>query len=215
MKTSKRNRGLSFLLALIMLVGMLPISVLPVGAENGGENAVSAPRGAARASTSWYPALTNLVEGTEINYGYVYFFYKNGKVDRRSVSLNPEKCRHNKNLLEYYSSTTNLQRVVSYDNGILSYWTRTENDFLDLSGLEGRSLTLVMFDHLELSALYAPGVDLKLLLTDGDSEGASALIARGAEPVRELHTLEALCAAQLRFCEAIRLPEKHPKEERI
>ena len=167
MKTSKRNRGLSFLLALIMLVGMLPISVLPVGAENGGENAVGAPRGAARASTSWYPALTNLVEGTEINYGYVYFFYKNGKVDRRSVSLNPEKCRHNKNLLEYYSSTTNLQRVVSYDNGILSYWTRTENDFLDLSGLEGRSLTLVMFDHLELSALYAPGVDLKLLLTDG------------------------------------------------
>ena len=47
------------------------------------------------------------------------------------------------------------------------------------------------------------------------SEGASALIARGAEPVRELHTLEALCAAQLRFCEAIRFPEKHPKEERI
>ena len=27
MKTSKRNRGLSFLLALIMLVGMLPFSV--------------------------------------------------------------------------------------------------------------------------------------------------------------------------------------------
>ena len=56
---------------------------------------------------------------------------------------------------------------MSYDNGILSYWTRTENDFLDLSGLEGRSLTLVMFDHLDLSALYAPGVNLKLLLTDG------------------------------------------------
>ena len=47
MKTSKRNRGLSFLLALIMLVGMLPISVLSVGAESGGENAVGAPRGAA------------------------------------------------------------------------------------------------------------------------------------------------------------------------
>ena len=47
------------------------------------------------------------------------------------------------------------------------------------------------------------------------SEGASALIARGAEPVQELHTLEALCAAQLRFCEAVRFPEKHPKEERI
>ena len=167
MKTSKRNRVFIFLLALIMLVGMLPISVLSVSAENVGGNAVGADWEAARASTSWYPALTNLVEGTEINYGYVYFFYKNGKVDRSSVSLNPEKCRNNKNLLEYYSSTTNLQRVVSYDNGILSYWTRTENDFLDLSELEGRSLTLVMFDHLELSALYAPGVDLKLLLTDG------------------------------------------------
>ena len=149
MKTSKRNRGLSFLLALIMLVGMLPL--LPT--QN--------------VSAEAYPALTNLVEGTEITYGYVYFFYKNGKVDRSPVSLNPEKCRNNKNLLEYYSSTTNLQRVVSYDNGILSYWTRTENDFLDLSGLEGKSLTLVMFDHLELSALYAPGVNLKLLLTDG------------------------------------------------
>ena len=167
MKTSKRNRGLSFLLALIMLVGMLPLSVLSVGAESGGKNAVGAPRVAARASSSWYPALNNLVEGTEINYGYVYFFYKNGNVDRRSVALTPEKCRTNKNLLEYYSSTTNLQRVVSYDNGILSYWTRTKNDFLDLSGLEGRSLTLVMFDHLELSALYAPGVDLKMMLTDG------------------------------------------------
>lgn len=149
MKTSKLNRGLSFLLALIMLVGMLPL--LPT--QN--------------VSAEAYPALTNLVEGTEITYGYVYFFYKNGKVDRSPVSLNPEKCRNNKNLLEYYSSTTNLQRVVSYDNGILSYWTRTENDFLDLSGLEGKSLTLVMFDHLELSALYAPGVNLKLLLTDG------------------------------------------------
>ena len=149
MKTSKRNRGLSFLLALIMLVGMLPL--LPT--QN--------------VSAEAYPALTNLVEGTEITYGYVYFFYKNGKVDRSPVSLNPEKCRNNKNLLEYYSSTTNLQRVVSYDNGILSYWTRTENDFLDLSGLAGRSLTLVMFDHLELSALFAPGVNLKLLLTDG------------------------------------------------
>ena len=149
MKVSKRNRGLSFLLALIMLVGMLPL--LPT--QN--------------VSAEAYPRLTNLVEGTEIIYGYVYFFYKNGKVDQRLVSLNPEKCRNNKNLLEYYSSTTNLQRVVSYDNGILSYWTRTENDFLDLSELAGRSLTLVMFDNLELSALFAPGVDLKLLLTDG------------------------------------------------
>ena len=167
MKTSKRNRGLSFLLALIMLVGMLPLSVLSVGAESGGENAVGAPRGAAQVSASEYPALTNLVEGTEIIYGHVYFFYKNGRVDSRSVYINPADCRNNESLLEGYKSDTNLQRVVSYDNGILMYWTRTENDFLDLSGLEGRSLTLVLFDHLELSALYAPGVDLKLMLTDG------------------------------------------------
>ena len=154
MKTRKRmkRRLWSLLLAAVLLVGMLPLTpLLPT----------------LNVSAEAYPALTNLVEGTEITYGYVYFFYKNGKVDRSPVALTPEKCRTNKNLLEYYSSTTNLQRVVSYDNGILSYWTRTENDFLDLSGLAGRSLTLVMFDHLELSALYAPGVDLKLLLTDG------------------------------------------------
>ena len=108
-----------------------------------------------------------MVEGTEIIYGYVHFFYKNGKVHSRKVYIDPEDCRYNKDLLEGYKSDTNLQRVVSYDNGILLYWTRTENDFLDLSGLEGRSLTLVLFDHLDLSALYAPGVDLKLLLTDG------------------------------------------------
>ena len=167
MKTSKRNRGLSFLLVLIMLVGLLPFSVLSVCAESGGEKTAGASRSAARASSSWYPALTNLVEGTEINYGYVYFFYKNGRVVSLSVDLDPEDCRNNKSLLEGYKSETNLQRVVSYDNGILMYWTRTENDFLDLSGLEGRSLTLVLFDNLELSALYAPGVDLKLMLTDG------------------------------------------------
>lgn len=130
-------------------------------------NAVGAPRGAAQVSASAYPALTNLVEGTEIIYGHIYFFYKNGRVDSRSVYINPADCRNNESLLEGYKSDTNLQRVVSYDNGILMYWTRTENDFLDLSGLEGRSLTLVLFDHLELSALYAPGVDLKLMLTDG------------------------------------------------
>ena len=167
MKTSKRNRVFIFLLALIMLVGMLPISVLSVSAENVGGNAVGAPRVAAQASSSWYPALTNLVEGTEIIYGHVYFFYKNGRVVSRSVIIDPEDCIYNERLLEGYKSDTNLQRVVSYDNGILMYWTRYENDFLDLSGLEGRSLTLVLFDNLKLSALYAPGVDLKLMVTDG------------------------------------------------
>ena len=167
MKTSKRNRWLSFLLALIMLVGLLPLSVLSVGAESGGEETTGANRGAARASSSSYPALTNLVEGTEIIYGHVYFFYKNGRVVSRSVIIDPEDCIYNERLLEGYKSDTNLQRVVSYDNGILMYWTRYENDFLDLSGLEGRSLTLVLFDNLKLSALYAPGVDLKLMVTDG------------------------------------------------
>lgn len=167
MKTSKRNRWLSFLLALIMLVGLLPLSVLSAGAESGGEETTGANRGAARASSSSYPALTNLVEGTEIIYGHVYFFYKNGRVVSRSVIIDPEDCIYNERLLEGYKSDTNLQRVVSYDNGILMYWTRYENDFLDLSGLEGRSLMLVLFDNLKLSALYAPGVDLKLMVTDG------------------------------------------------
>ena len=167
MKTSKRNRGLSFLLVLIMLVGLLPLSVLSVGAESGGEETTGANRGTAQASSRAYPRLTNLVEGTEIIYGYVYFFYKNGRVVSLSVALDPEDCRYNKSLLEGYKSETGLQRVVSYDNGILMYWTRTENDFLDLSGLEGRSLTLVLFDDLKLSSIYAPGVDLKLMVTDG------------------------------------------------
>lgn len=124
MKTSKRNRWLSFLLALIMLVGLLPLSVLSVGAESGGEETTGANRGAAQASSSSYPALTNLVEGTEIIYGHVYFFYKNGRVVSRSVIIDPEDCIYNERLLEGYKSDTNLQRVVSYDNGILMYWTR-------------------------------------------------------------------------------------------
>ena len=166
MKTSKRNQWLSFLLTLIMIVGLLPLSVLTARAESGGEE-TGTTQGIAQASATGYPALTNLVEGTEILHGYGYFFYKNGKVDRRSIAIDPEDCRLNSGLRESYRSDTNLQRVVLYDNGILKYWTRIENDFLDLSGLEGRSLTLVLFDDLELSALYAPGVDLKMILTNG------------------------------------------------
>lgn len=166
MKTRKRNQWLSFLLALIMIVGLLPLSVLTARAESGGEE-TGTTQGIAQASATGYPALTNLVEGTEILHGYGYFFYKNGKVDRRSIAIDPEDCRLNSGLRESYRSDTNLQRVVLYDNGILKYWTRIENDFLDLSGLEGRSLTLVLFDDLDLSALYAPGVDLKMILTNG------------------------------------------------
>ena len=167
MKNSKQKQWLSFLLALIMLVGLLPFSVLSVSAESGGEETTGASRSAARASSSSYPRLTNLVEGTEIIYGHVYFFYKNGRVVSRSVIIDPEDCKYNTRLREGYKSEEGLQRVVSYDNGILMYWTRNENDFLDLSGLEGRSLMLVLFDNLKLSALYAPGVDLKLMVTDG------------------------------------------------
>ena len=166
MKTRKRNQWLSFLLALIMIVGLLPLSVLKARAESGGEE-TGTTQGIAQASATGYPALTNLVEGTEILHGYGYFFYKNGKVDRRSIAIYPEDCRLNSGLRESYRSDTNLQRVVLYDNGILKYWTRVKNDFLDLSGLEGRSLTLVLFDDLDLSALYAPGVDLKMILTNG------------------------------------------------
>ena len=91
MKTSKLNRGLSFLLALIMLVGMLPL--LPT--QN--------------VSAEAYPRLTNLVEGTEITYGYVYFFYKNGKVDQRSVSLN----RRSAGITRIYSNTIVALQIFS------------------------------------------------------------------------------------------------------
>ena len=156
------------MLALIMLVGLLPLSVLSVGAESGGEETAGASQEPARAVSS-YPALTNLIEGTEIRSGYRYFFYKNGRVDERFLSTNidPEKYRYNASTCRNYKSETNLQRVVTYTDGVLMYWTRFENDFLDLSGLEGRSLTLILFDNLKLSALYAPGVDLRLMVTDG------------------------------------------------
>lgn len=169
MKTSKRNRWLSFLLALIMLVGLLPLSVLSAGAESGGEETTGANRGAARASSRVYPTLTNLIEGTEIRSGYQYSFYKNGKVYEHFLysNIDPEEYRYNSGKCRNYKSDTDLQRVVTYTDGVLMYWTRFENDFLDLSGLEGRSLTLILFDNLKLSALYAPGVDLRLMVTDG------------------------------------------------
>lgn len=152
-----------------MLVGLLPFSVLSVSAESGGEETTGTSRGAARASSRAYPALTNLIEGTEIRSGYQYFFYKNGKVDEHFLytNIDPEKYRYNSSKCRNYKSDTNLQRVVAYTDGVLMYWTRFENDFLDLSGLEGRSLTLILFDDLKLSALYAPGVDLRLMMTDG------------------------------------------------
>lgn len=43
---------------------------------------------------------------------------------------------------------------------------------------------------------------------DDGSEGARALIARGAQAVTDLGSLAGLSPAQLRFCEEVRLPEK-------
>lgn len=48
-----------------MLVGMLPISVLEVGAESGGKNAVGAPRGAAQVSAAAY---NTTVKGISASY---------------------------------------------------------------------------------------------------------------------------------------------------
>ena len=42
-------------------------------------------------------------------YGYVYFFYKNGKVERLSVALDPEDCRHNKS----YSKAIRALQIFS------------------------------------------------------------------------------------------------------
>lgn len=168
MKVRQRNQWFSFLLALAMIVGMLlPMST--VHAANDGEDAVSVTQEPARASSRVYPTLTNLIEGTEIRSGYQYSFYKNGKVDEYFLyaNIDPEKYRYNESKCRNYKSDTNLQRVVTYTDGVLMYWTRFENDFLDLSGLEGKSLTLILFDNLKLSALYAPGVDLRLMVTDG------------------------------------------------
>lgn len=47
---------------------------------------------------------------------------------------------------------------------------------------------------------------------DDGSEGAAALIARGAEPVRVLESLREMQPAQTRFCEDVRYP-RHTEEE--
>lgn len=82
-----------------MLVGILPLSVLSISAENVGENAVSAP-GAAWVSAMVYPELTSLIKGTEIEDGYRYSFYKSGRVERNSTTLDPETYIYTNNLLK-------------------------------------------------------------------------------------------------------------------
>ena len=133
-----------FLLALIMLVGMLPISVLSVGAESGGENAVGAPRGAAQVSASAYPALTNLVEGTEITYGYVYFFYKNGRVGDRPA------------VYAIYDKPTNLP----YNMKVLSMqWRKTDHAQTPMGS----------FDRFEIGKYYT--LDLRIGFEGGEELG--------------------------------------------
>ena len=85
-----------------------------------------------------------MVEGTEIVYGYRYFFYKDGTASRNSDTIVPEDINDNSYLLKNLKEDTDLQRFVAYADGVLMYRTRTENDFLDLSGLEGLPLMLVL-----------------------------------------------------------------------
>lgn len=53
-----------------------------------------------------------------------------------------------------------------------------------------------------------------VFIHDDGSEGAAALIARGAEPVQALESLRALEPRQTRFCEDVRYP-RHAEEETI
>ena len=146
MKTSKRNRWLSFLLTLVMLFGMLPLaSLLPTQA----------------AAASYPKFLNKLVEGKLIYEGYRYRFYSSGRVESYTYNINPSYTDYS-SLLEFVKKEPDLVKYVAYSNGVLLYWTKSEDDFLDLSEFKGLPLSLRLFDNMTLSAIYAPGVDLTL-----------------------------------------------------
>ena len=140
MKTSKRNRWLSFLLTLVMLFGMLPLaSLLPT-----------------RAAAASYPKFLNkLVEGKLIYEGYRYRFYSSGRVDSYTINITPSYTDYS-SLLEFVKKEPDLVKYVAYSNGVLLYWTKSEDDFLDLSEFKGLTLSLRFFDNMKLSAIYAP-----------------------------------------------------------
>ena len=142
----KKNRLLSFLLALVMIFGMLPLaSLLPT-----------------RVAAASYPSsLNKLVEGKKIYEGYRYRFYSNGTVESYTYSIDPEYTDYSTQL-EFVKEEPGLVKYVAYSNGVILYWTKSENDFLDLSEFKGLTLSLRFFDNMKLSAIYAPGVNLKL-----------------------------------------------------
>lgn len=142
----KKNRLLSFLLALVMIFGMLPLaSLLPT-----------------RVAAASYPSsLNKLVEGKKIYEGYRYRFYSNGTVEPYTYSIDPEYTDYSAQL-KFVKEEPGLVKYVAYSNGVILYWTKSENDFLDLSEFKGLTLSLRFFDNMKLSAIYAPGVNLKL-----------------------------------------------------
>ena len=167
MKKRILKRWLSILMTIIMIAGMMPLSTTMARDVNNSENTVDVSRGETKVATrSSYPNLYNLVEGTTILHGYSYKFYKNGTVNKTAHSIDPDNDNNNSALLNTLKAETSLSRYVAYSNGVLKYWTRSEDDFLDLSDLTGKSVTLTLFDNLTFSAIYAPGVNLKIRLTN-------------------------------------------------
>lgn len=175
MKTSKRKRWLSLLLAVIMTIGILPLSMSSASAKNDGSNEIStsdkevqatACNEEAQVVTAVYPELRKLIEGKVITPGFRYKFYSDGSVHKIRISLQEKNYYENTTLVESLKKEKNLDRYVAYSSGILLYWTRYEDDFFDFSELSGWPLTLILFDNQKYSAIYAPGVDLKIRVTD-------------------------------------------------
>ena len=81
----KKNRLLSFLLALVMIFGMLPLaSLLPTRVV---------------AASSYPSSLNKLVEGKKIYEGYRYRFYSNGMVESYTYSIDPEYTNYSAQLM--------------------------------------------------------------------------------------------------------------------
>lgn len=140
MKTSKRKRWLSLLLAVIMTIGILPLSMSSASAKNDGSNEIStsdkevqatACNEEAQVVTAVYPELRKLIEGKVITPGFRYKFYSDGSVHKIRISLQEKNYYENTTLVESLKKEKNLDRYVAYSSGILLYWTRYEDDFFD------------------------------------------------------------------------------------
>lgn len=148
MKPKKRSKILIFLLVLSMVIGMAPFSAIPTEA----------------ASTASYPTLTKLLNGCELRYNIRVTVYNNGQIVTESIgsaSVSPNQ----RTFVDERNSIKNnpsIDKRIWYCNGVIQYWSRTEDDFLDLSELKGRDVQLTFFADTTLSAIYAPGVNLKI-----------------------------------------------------